>query len=186
MGLFDRETWLFINSFTPLIALTVSFLALILSAVSAIKTWRTNSLQSKHQERLVNLETAREQDRQRLAQSAEVSALIDRGERPFMNGTVKRYWLVIRNDGRALARNVRVLLDGKPFIEHALVPDGEEEIMTIGSGIEHRYNLAVSQKSERVAHVLIQWDDDSGEPRRWESKLQIVRRGLSWLDDDEL
>ena len=101
-----------------------------------------------------------------------------------MNGTIKRYWLVIRNDGRALARNVRVLLDGKPFIEHALVPDGEEEIMTIGSGIEHRYNLAVSQKSERVTHVLIQWDDDSGEPRRWESKLQIVRRGLGWWDDD--
>ena len=182
--MFDRETWLFINSFTPLIAIAVSLLALILSAVSTIQTWRTNSLQIKHQKRLVNLETAREQDRQRLAQSAEVWASIDRDDRPFMNGTIKRYWLVIRNDGRVLARNVRVLLDGKPFIEHALIPDGEEEITTIGSGIEHRYNLAVSKKSERVAHVLIQWDDDSGEPRRWESKLQIVRRGFGWWDDE--
>ena len=168
------------------ITLTVSVLALIVSAASAIATWRTNSRQIKHQERLVNLETAREQDRQRLAQSAEVWAFIDRGEQPYLQWTVKTYWLVIRNDGMALARNVRVLLDEKPFIEHVLVQDVEEEITTIGSGSEHRYSLAVTRRSdpqsERVVHVLIQWDDDSGEPHRWESKLQIVRQ---WWGGDE-
>ena len=66
------------------ITLTVSVLVLIVSAASAIVTWRTNSRQIKHQERLVNLETAREQDRQRLAQSAEVWAFIDRGEQPYL------------------------------------------------------------------------------------------------------
>ena len=85
------------------------------------------------------------------------------------------YWLVIRNDdGMALARNIRVLLDGKPIIEHTLVSDGEEEITTIGAGTEHWYILAVSLQSARILDVLIQWDDDSGEPRRCESKLQIV------------
>ena len=48
--------------------------------------------------------------------------------------------------------------------------DVEEEITTIGSGSEHRYSLAVTRRSdpqsERVVHVLIQWDDDSGEPQR--------------------
>ena len=34
-----------------------------------IATWRINSRQSRHQERLADLETAREQDRQRLARS---------------------------------------------------------------------------------------------------------------------
>ena len=53
------------------ITLTVSVLALLVSAASAIATWRTNSRQGQHQERLVNLETAREQARQRLARSAE-------------------------------------------------------------------------------------------------------------------
>ena len=52
-----------------------------------------------------------------------------------MEQIVPQYWLVIRNDGMALARNVRVLLDGKSLIDHTLVPDGEEEITTIGSGI---------------------------------------------------
>ena len=47
------------------ITLTVSFLALLVSAASALATWRTNSRQSQHQERLVNLENARQQDRQR-------------------------------------------------------------------------------------------------------------------------
>ena len=42
------------------ITLTVSVLALIVSAASAIATWRTNSRHIKHQERLVNLETVRE------------------------------------------------------------------------------------------------------------------------------
>ena len=159
------------------ITLTVSFLALLVSAASAIATWRTNSRQSQYQERLVTLETAREQDRQRLARSAEVRASIDRGKQHFrerMIGSSPQYWLVIRNDGMALARNVRILLDRKPILEHPLVPDGEEEITTIGPGTEHRYNLAVSVQSVRIVDVLIQWDDDSGEPRRWESKLKIV------------
>ena len=101
-----------------------------------------------------------------------------------MEQIVPQYWLVIRNDGMALARNVRVLLDGKSLIDHTLVPDGEEEITTIGSGIKHRYILnprqafnlfgSVSLESARIVDVLIQWDDDSGEPRRWESKLKIV------------
>ena len=159
------------------ITLTVSVLALLVSAASAIATWRTNSRQSQHQERLVNLETAREQDRQRLARSAEVRASIDRGEQHFRERMIARspqYWLVIRNDGMALARNVCILLDEKPILEHTLVPDGEEEITTIGPGTEHRYILAVSMQSARIVDVLIQWDDDFGEPRRWESKLKIV------------
>ena len=159
------------------ITLTVSVLALLVSAASAIATWRTNSRQSQHQERLVNLETAREQDRQRLARSAEVRASIDRGEQHLRERMIARspqYWLVIRNDGMALARNVRILLDGKPILEHPLVPDGEEEITTVGAGTKHRYILAVSMQSAIIVDVLIQWDDDSGEPRRWESKLKIA------------
>ena len=70
------------------ITLTVSVLALLVSAASAIATWRINSRQSRHQERLVDLETAREQDRQRLARSAEVRALIVHGERRFMEQIV--------------------------------------------------------------------------------------------------
>ena len=84
------------------------------------------------------------------------------------------YWLVIRNDGMVLAQNVRILLDGKPLLEHSLVPKGEEEITTIGAGTEHRYILAASLQSARIVDVLIQWNDDSGEPKRWESRLKIV------------
>ena len=47
-------------------------------------------------------------------------------------------------------------------------------VTTIGAGTEHRYILAVSLQSARILDLLIQWHDDSGEPRRWESKLQIV------------
>ena len=159
------------------ITLTVSILALLVSVASVIATWRTNSRQNQHQERLVNLETAREQDRQRLARSAEVRASIQRGERHYrerMVGRSPQYWLVIRNDGMTLARDVRVLLDGKPAIEHALIPRGETEITTIGPGTEYRYILAVSYQSPRIVDVLIQWDDDSGELRRWESQLKVV------------
>ena len=91
-----------------------------------------------------------------------------------MIGRSPQYCLFIRNDGMALARNVRILLDRKPILEHLLVPGGEEEITTIGPGAEHRYILAVSMQSARIVDVLIHWDDDSGEPRRWESKLKIV------------
>ena len=72
----------------------------------------------------------------------------------------------------ALARNVQVLLDGKSLIDHKLV--GEEETTAIGSGTEHRYILKVSLNSAGIVDVLIRWDDDSDESRRWESKLKIV------------
>ena len=158
---------------TDQIALIFSALALFVSAVSAFKTWRTNSRQSHYQERLVNLETTREQDRQRLARSADVRASIVHGERLFFDEIVPQHWLVIRNDGMALARKVRVLLDGKSLVAHKLVLDGEQTT-AIGSGAEHRYTLKASLNSASFVDVLIQWDDDSGEPRRWESKLKIV------------
>lgn len=65
------------------ITLTVGVLALLVSIASAIASRRNNSRQNQLQERLVDLENAREQDRQRLARSAEVRASIQRGERHY-------------------------------------------------------------------------------------------------------
>ena len=73
------------------ITLTLSVLVLLVSAASALAAWRANSRQSQRQERLVNIETAREQDRQRLARSAEVRASIVHGERRFMEQIVPQY-----------------------------------------------------------------------------------------------
>jgi hypothetical protein len=82
--------------------------------------------------------------------------------------------MVVRNEGMAIARNIRVLLDGRPALEHSLIPRGETESNTLGSGADFRYVLAVSFQSARVVDVVIEWDDDSGRAGKWESQLKVV------------
>jgi hypothetical protein len=144
----------------------VAAVALIVSIWSGVSSRRTANRQNELQERLLALETAREQDRLREARSAQVRAGIARGGRGD-------YRLVVVNEGRATARNVKVILDGAPLLAHALVLRRQEEISKLGPGVDARYILAVSTVAQTALDARITWDDDTGEARSWESELKI-------------
>lgn len=159
------------------VVLSFSGLAVLVSIVAIFFAWRTASRQNALQERMVTLEDARERDRLRQARSAEVRASIQR-ETPHwrearLAGKGQQYWLVVRNDGSVTARNVDVLLDGRPALEHPLVPRGENDITDLGPGADFRYILAVTLGSARVLNARVEWQDDSGESRTWESQLKV-------------
>lgn len=152
-------------------------LAVLVSIAAIFFAWRTASRQNALHERMVALEDARERDRLRQARSAQMRASIHR-ESPHwrearLAGKGLQYWLVVRNDGSVTARDVRVLLDGRPVLEHPLVPRGENEITDLGPGAEFRYILAVTLGSARVLNARIEWRDGSGEARTWESQLKV-------------
>lgn len=158
------------------VSLALSALALVVSIVSVIAAVRTANTQNRLQERLVTLETAREQDRLRQARSAELRASIERSERHFRERMVGRssdVALVIRNEGVAPARAIRVMLDGKPALEHALIPRGGSDLTKLGAGASFRYLLAMSFQSPDVLDIMIEWDDESECARRWESQLKL-------------
>lgn len=152
-------------------------LAVVVSVAAILASRQTANRQNALHERMVALEDARERDRLRQARSAEVRASIQRDAPHWrearLAGKGPQYWLVVRNDGSVTARNVRVLLDGRPVLEHPLVPRGENDITDLGPGADFRYVLAVTLGSARVLDARIEWQDDSDETRTWESQLKL-------------
>jgi hypothetical protein len=147
------------------VSISLSIAALVVSIASTIATSRISSRQNALQEQMLALETAREQDRRREAESAQVTASIERWGR--------EHRLRIQNSGSVTARNVRVLMDGKPLREHELILQGEDEISVLGPGVDATYILAVAQQSPGVVLVRIEWSDDSADNRIWESQLKV-------------
>ena len=115
---------------------------------------------------MLALETAREESRLKQARSADVKAAVQKVGREFR--------LVVANEGPVSAKNLRVLLDGKPLLEHRLILRGENEITMLGPGVQASYILAVTMGSAGLLNVKILWDDESGEPRQWESQLKVI------------
>ena len=140
-------------------------IALFVSIWSVLSARRTANIQNSLQERLLALETAREQDRQREARSAQVRAEVHR--------TGRDWRLIILNEGSATARNVAIQLDGAPLMVHTLIPQGQEEVRMLGPGGSARYLLAPAMGKPMTVEARITWDDDSGEIRSWESQLSL-------------
>jgi hypothetical protein len=156
----------------------VSIVALVVSLASVIVAWRTShhqrrlqGRQNELQERLVELETARERDRLRQARSAQLLASIERVEKGKPHVPRTDYFLKIVNHGQAAARDIRILLDGKPMSEHPLIIRGEPELAKLGPGAESRSYLAFTMGSDRVFDVRVTWNDEAG-PGEWESQLK--------------
>ena len=99
----------------------------ILIAIAAMYTsWKT-------QKRLVEIEEAREMDRQREMHKADLVAQSERGD--------KIDHQVITNRGPAEAREISVLINGKPLKEFPAFVDNQE-IRRIGPYSSFHYRLA--------------------------------------------
>lgn len=153
-------------SYSVDLATVISIVALVVSIVFGVVAWRTATRQNALHKQLADIEGARERDRLRLARSAMVSASILHVGRT--------YRLIVENGGNASARQIKVRLDGQDALKHPLVPRGEDELTTLGPGASTQYVLVVMMGSARVLDVCITWEDDSGEPGRWESQLKVA------------
>jgi hypothetical protein len=151
--------------------------AVVVAVIALAFSARAASQQNALQERLLALENAREDDRLRLARSAEVRAIVNRGavsEREArLLGKTPPCMLVVRNHGAVPARNLELLLDGAPVLSHSLILRGEDDVNMLGPGADFSYVLAVDQGAPRVLNVTIYWDDDAAQRRRWDSQLKI-------------
>jgi hypothetical protein len=153
-----------------IIALLVSIVAVI---VSVWTSWRQDRLQRRQtdlQERLFELEMAREHDRLRAAKSTSVVASLEREKPP--GATAVNLVMRVANTGQAEARDIHVVVDGTPIAQHEMffVEDGAL-VTRLGSGAGVSYLVVVPFGSLRVIDVHIGWTNESGERSEWQSQL---------------
>ncbi len=155
----------------------ISVVALAISIVSGIATWRLSRQQNSLTQASVELERVREADRIKSSQRARLIASVVKEVENWTKTHVRQprtdYFLRIANEGAAEARNVRLLLDQKPAEEHPFIVKGDDPVTHLGPGAAAMLILAVTFGSARTIAVELSWQDDSGEMGRWGSQLKI-------------
>ncbi|MBP7068544.1 MAG: hypothetical protein KBB04_09765 [Methanothrix sp.] len=140
-------------------ALAAFFISLISVFVAAAALYTS----CKTQKRQVEIEEIREKDRQREMRKADLVARLE-----DENG---RDLLVIENKGAAEARDVMILINGRPLYEYRGFLRGEQEIRSVGPFSSFHYLMALTMGMDPFFEITISWVDDSGEAGRYNTTL---------------
>ena len=136
--------------------------------------------QIKMQKRITQIEESRERDR--VIQSRKANLRAELQKRRLTADYIDKfhirphdrrydYCLTIINDGPKTARNVKAMLDGKPIMDHPAIASSQQEIGTIGPGLEISYIAAITNDCSPPFKFKVTWEDDSGEPGEYETTL---------------
>lgn len=133
----------------------LSLISILIAIAAMYTSWKT-------QKRLVEIEEAREMDRQREMHKADLVAQSERSD--------KTAFLVITNRGPAEAQEISVLINGKPLKEFRAFVD-DREIRRVGPHNSIRYRLVFTANMDLSFEVTINWSDDSGEQGIYQTTL---------------
>ena len=155
-------------------SLIISIIAVGISAIAiGVSIW-THNRNHKLQARIVALEEARETDRLTEKKKAILTAHIVSGSYPnIAGGQTPEYKLRIENKGLGEARDVKVILDDKPILEHPAIPQGTSEVTKVGPNSPIQYLLSLSMQTTPPFILEITWEDDSGEPGEYSTTLTL-------------
>jgi len=154
-----------------MVSAIIAGVAVVVAVVFGIRNHRLGKQNSDLQKRLLALEESRENDRIREAAKANLVADILRGD-----GTGPAWRLEIENRGRAEARDVTVMLEGQPILDHPGVAPAtrqglNQQLCHLPGGARFRYVLAPSLQCRPPWELYITWTDDSGEPGAYQTTL---------------
>lgn len=156
-------------------SLIISIFAAVISAIAiGVSIW-THNRNHKLQARIVALEEAREKDRLAEKKKANLTAKITK-EELRRSSTSRIYWqyhLVVENKGLSEARDIEIILAGKPILEHPAIPQGTDEITRVGPNSSIQYLLAPSMGNYPPFDIEITWEDDSGEVGEYSTTLTL-------------
>ncbi len=146
--------------------LTSSLLAVCALAVSvwaAYSSRKANREAAEAQSKLARIEEQREADRLTRALQAALRAKL----LPDRNGSHR---LCVSNRGQSEARDIRIIVDGRPLGEHLAFHSGMRipEVMEPGSEISCH---VATFDSNPPFEIEILWEDDSGVPGRYRATL---------------
>jgi hypothetical protein len=147
--------------------LIISGVSAIFSGVAIFVAIKAMRLSDKTSRRMVEIEEARDHQANKEGVKASLSA-------EMTNPVQHVYYISIRNRGPANGRDIKVFFDGKPASEYpAADPVAEEKFRLLAPGAIIRYELvpAMGPGYPLPDRVRIEWSDDSGEHREWESDI---------------
>ncbi len=137
-------------------SLVVAIIALIFSTLSHRKA---NSIQQQ----LFEIEQQRQNDRQKQRLSAQLFTELRKKE--------NSYRLVLINQGNAEARNVRIMMDGKPLVEHTVSISNDILPDVVGAKSETSCLLGIHMGNGPPFNIEVKWDDDSGNDKKYRTTL---------------
>lgn len=151
----DAATW---------VGVVISGVSLIVSILALWKSAIAQREANVSQQRIVAIEEQRENDRLAVSRRAELRAELRRTARHTDR-------LYIMNEGLAEARNVAVVLEGRPLLEHAVGGPGVELASTIGPKSEVSCILMTSMECKPPFDIHVTWEDDLGKSGSYRSTL---------------
>ncbi len=146
--------------------LSVGLVGLGVAIWSAVLSVRIGREQNRMQSHLLRFETARERDRVGEVQRASLAAELSRRPRSAV--------LVVRNHGRAPAREIGITVDGTPIAQHQLFKMGNPSLRLLAPDAQAEFIMLTHDGMPSVYHLELAWKDDSPEPGRWASELTLV------------
>lgn len=130
------------------ISAVIAVLALAISADVALR-------QTAIQERLTAIEEARRAEEIAARTRARVTARIGHEQPPQ-----PRYWLIVHNEGPALARGVDVELEERPQTPTVI---GLEDLpVDLQPGQERRFLVSVGLNDTQTIRITVRWADEAG------------------------
>ena len=125
------------------------------------KQTKLSESQTELQRRVVGIEEGREQRQLEDQSKADLIArIVTEGE-----GGSKTYLLEIRNDGEADARQVEVIMDGKPLNQHPAFFKSQEIIRKVPRKSTIRYPLILRLGTSPPFDISVRWADDFSDSR---------------------
>jgi hypothetical protein len=152
--------------------------AVLVSSLLSIGAIILSLLAHRTSRKALRIEEARERDRVTLSRRAVLVASIMTEDRDAVGtaarmgvGIMRWNYLVVENPGDAEAREIEVVLDGKPFRNHPVAPKDHQDVRRVGEKSFFRYRLQIRHETKPPFDLELTWQDDSGEPGRYRTTL---------------
>jgi len=154
------------SDLTAIVSVCIAGLALVQSRRATREANELMKQQVALQDRLTQIEHSREH-----AKLMQALRAIIRAE---LRNTDRGNWrLFVTNSGKGAARNVTILLGGKPLLEHPAIPRDEEEVKLIGPESDISYCMVVNSSCQPPFEFSVTWDDESGEQGQYTTTLTL-------------
>jgi hypothetical protein len=144
--------------------LVVSVISLIIAVLALIMSYRSQKKSNYLQEQITKIEVQREKERQQKARKASLRPRLQKSDN-------LSHRLFIINDGEAEARNIRVIIDGKPLEQHCAAIQMVKLPPNIGPGAEWSCLLAITMDCHPPFDIEIWWDDAHNKNRSYRTSL---------------
>jgi len=154
--------------------LLISAIALIVSGMAAFYSFKQGRRSNQLQERIVDIEEQREKERLAKENKADLRASF-KYENLLDEGQVASH-IVVRNEGKIKAENIRLYVDGDPVTQHKyMMQSHSHKLSPILPDKEYKSVISVEENEPESCEIKLLWDDETGRNYEFKEKLPLKK-----------